>query len=321
MSVEVVAPGLATTVQGAPRVGLRHLGVATSGALDPWSSALANLLVGNDPDAAALELTLTGPTLRFERPACIALCGGGFDMDIDGESLASSRPVRVPAGALLRIGRAHHGARGYLAVRGGFAIEPVLGSASTDLRGGFGGQRGGLLRIGDRLTMIAAEGVYDRPRMARWWIDEAPDDRPYEDVATIRVLAGRDATLPDDALYANPWTVAAASNRQGLRLDGPMLQRADASERVSEPVAPGTIQLPPDGRPIVLLADAQTHGGYPRIGHAIRADWPWLAQRRPGERLRFVPCSRDEAIAAVVAQRQRLHRLALAIRSRGDLDG
>src|SRR5690606_31905829 len=143
-----------------------------------------------------------------------------------------------------------------------------------------------------------------------WWIDPAFDDRPPGGDPLVRILPGSDATTPADALFAQAWQVAPDSNRQGLRLQGAALEAADRGERVSEPVVPGTVQLPPDGQPIVLLADAQTHGGYPRIGHAIRADWPVLAQLRPGERLRFAPCTRAEAHRALCGQRQRLHRIA-----------
>ena len=152
-------------------------------------------------------------------------------------------------------------------------------------------------------------------RIAPWRIDPAPDlafDRP----AVLRVLAGADATTPASALFDRGWRVAPASDRQGLRLEGDTLGVADGHDRVSEPVAPGTIQLPPDGRPIVLLADAQTHGGYPRIGHVIAADRPRLAQLRPGEALRFAPCTAAQALQARREQAHRLARAAIAIASR-----
>jgi antagonist of KipI len=308
-----------TTLQDGGRHGLRHLGVGTAGAVDPWSHALANLLAGNPEDTATLEITLSGPLLRFDAPARIALCGARVDVRVDearGQSHAipMARPVDLPAGSLLQLGACREGARSYLAVEGGFAVPAVLGSAATDLRGGFGGMRGRALANGDVLP-LGKRRARDIGALhcASWWIDTAPDDDPFPN---IRVLPGVAATAPADALFATAWKVAAASDRQGLRLAGDALAAADARERISEPVFPGTVQLPPDGRPIVLLADAQTHGGYPRIAHAIRADWPKLAQLRPGDTLAFRPCTAPDARAAYAAQRHRLARLALAIAAR-----
>ncbi|WP_149196503.1 biotin-dependent carboxyltransferase family protein [Luteimonas suaedae] len=320
MSIEVLAPGLATTVQDDGRVGLRHLGIGSAGALDLYSHAVANLLAGNAADAATLEVALSGPRLRFRKPARIALCGAEIDAEVDGTAIPGWRPVQLPAGSTLVLGRCRKGARAYLAVAGGLALPDTLGSASTDLRGGFGGVHGRALAAGDVLE-LGAEGVpaVERLSIAPWWIDGTPD-LDLSVPSRIRVLAGGDATAPVDALFTGRWRVAAASNRQGLRLEGDALALADMHERISEPVAPGTVQLPPDGCPIVLLADAQTHGGYPRIGHAIRADRPRLAQLRPGDVLRFAPCTPAEAHAAACAQRQRLTRIALAIDSRRGAD-
>ena len=315
MSVHVLAPGLLTTVQDAGRPGLRHLGVALAGAADPWSHALANLLAGNAPGAPALEITLSGPTLRFDAAARIALCGARIAASADGHDIPPDRPVDLPRGSVLQLGACRDGARSYLAVRGGLAVPALLASHATDLRGGFGGVRGRALAAGDVLPIARRDADATRAvQVAAWWVEPAPTDDPR---APVRVLAGEAATAPPQALFAHAWRVAAASNRQGLRLEGPPLRAASARERTSEPVFPGTVQLPPDGLPIVLLADAQTHGGYPRIGHAIRADWPRLAQLRPGDTLRFAPCSHAEALRAARAQRQRLARLALAIRARG----
>ena len=315
MSVHVLAPGLLTTVQDAGRRGYRHLGVGSAGAADPWSHALANLLAGNRGDAATLEITLAGPTLRFDAAARIALCGAHVQARVGDAEIPGDRPVELPAGSMLKLGACRDGARTYLAVHGGFAVPILLGSAATDLRGGFGGMRGRALIAGDVLP-LAKRDASDAQVLctAHWWVDPAPDDNPFPE---IRVLAGETGTQPADSLFGRPWRVAASSNRQGLRLQGPALQAADARERISEPVFPGTVQLPPDGQPIVLLADAQTHGGYPRIGHAIRADWPKLAQLRPGDTLTFVRCGRAAALHAAAAQRHRLARLALAIAARG----
>lgn len=318
MSLQVLTPGLLTTLQDAGRDGWRHLGVGRAGALDAYSHAVANLLVGNPVDTVALEITLTGPRLRFGRAARIALCGAQIEAQVDGLAIPGWRPVELPAGSELVLGGCRTGVRSYLAIAGGLATTDLLGSAATDLRGGFGGFLGRALVAGDELPMAATEiPKVDHVHIAPWWIDPTPDlDFDLNAPATVRVLAGHDHTVPADALFAREWHVAAASNRQGLRLQGAPLQLECSDERISEPIAPGTIQLPPDGSPIVLLADAQTHGGYPRIGHAIVADRPRLAQLRPGDEVRFVPCSPMQARQLRSEQAQRLARIALAIEAR-----
>lgn len=318
MSIRVLTPGALTMVQDGGRDGSRALGVGRAGALDPFAHAVANLLVGNVVDAAALEITLAGPRLEFRSGARIAICGAQVDARIGDVAIPGWRPVAVPAGASLSVGACRDGARAYVAVAGGLVADIVLDSASTDLRGGFGGIAGRALQAGDRLAIGAGAGAgapVGDLHIARWWVDPSSE---YDAVAvtTVRVVAGRDALAPADGLSRREWRVAAASDRQGLRLHGEALQVADPGERISEPVAPGTVQLPPDGMPIVLLADAQTHGGYPRIGHAIRADWPRLAQLRPGDRLRFAPCTHAHAAQARREQAQRLARIALAIEAR-----
>lgn len=316
MSIRVLAPGLLTTIQDLGRHGSRHLGVGNAGALDAYSHSVANLLAGNPISAPTLEITLAGPRLAFESAAVIALCGAQIDASIDGIPMPGWRRVRVPAGALLQFGACRRGARAYLAVAGGFVVDTILGSASTDLRGGFGGLDGRALAAGDVLAMTGAT----RPNVieieiAPWWIDPSPD-LEFASPPLVRVLPANDRTSPADALFKTQWRVSSASNRQGLRLEGDALEIDDTRERISEPVAPGTLQLPPDGRPIVLLADAQTHGGYPRIGHAIRADWPALAQLRAGDAVHFVPCTAAAARGARQAQAQRLARIAVAVSAR-----
>ena len=314
--IEVLAPGFCTLPQDAGRPGLRRLGIATSGALDPWALALSNLLVGNATDAPGLEITLSGPRLRFHVAARIALCGATIEASVEGRDIPMARPVDLPAGCELRLGRCLDGARSYLAVAGALRLPQVLGSAGVDLRAGFDGLAGRRLQAGDRLPLDRQAEVA-RLHVPGWWIDTSFDDRPLPSPdRVVRVIPGPDATAGERSLHGPAWKVAPDSNRQGLRLQGPALALADPGERVSEPVAPGCVQLPPDGQPIVLLADAQTHGGYPRIGHAIRADWPLLAQLRPGDGVRFAPCTVAEARAALARQRQRLHRIALALEAR-----
>jgi antagonist of KipI len=311
MTVRLLASGLLTTVQDIGREGWRHLGVARCGVLDSVSATLANRLVGNSDDAAVLELTLQGPTLQLDEPARIAFCGAAVSAHFDTAqrasfALHSGRPIELPRG-ILRLGATHDGARAWLAFAGGIDVPQVLGSRSTDLRGGFGGLEGRALRAGDTLTLHAPPALEcAQPRMPAWWIDPAAEapGTPIRYVPASHPAAAR--------LSSRAWQVSSRSNRQGLRLEGEPLASAE-EEQISAAVAPGTVQLPPDGRPIVLLADAQTVGGYPRLGHVIAADLPRLAQLRPGEALRFQPCDPQTATRLACAARTRVARIALMI--------
>jgi biotin-dependent carboxylase-like uncharacterized protein len=316
MSVRVVTPGLLTTVQDLGRTGSRHMGVGRAGVLDAYSHTIANLLVGNRTDSATLEITLTGPRLHFGQAVRIAICGADIDAHVGKIAIPGWRPILLPAGSVLALGACRRGARAYLAVEGGgFVVPKVLDSASTDLRGGFGGFQGRALSAHDELDIgratIDAADVHITP----WWVDPTPE-LDFDAPVIIRVLPGSDATVPQDGMFAHQWRIANASDRQGLRLVGIPLQPAETAERISAPVVPGSIQLPADGRPIILLADAQTHGGYPVIGHVIRADWPRLAQLRPGDTLHFQTCTQKQAKQARLDQAQQLARLALAIADR-----
>jgi antagonist of KipI len=316
MTLTVLAGGLQTSVQDLGRFGYRHLGVGVSGALDGYSLRVANALVGNPPSSAALEITLAGPRLRFDRAARIAITGAEIDAHVEGAAIPGWRTIDLPQGCELFLGASRRGARAYLAVAGGIAVPMIMGSASTDVRGGFGGHEGRSLANGDRLRLGSSSVIQvATPEIASWWLDPETD-LDFSRAPSIRILPGRDFLRADTAIDAGSFQVSPQSNRQGLRLQGPALSLVDTRERLSEPVAPGTIQLPPDGQPIVLLAEAQTIGGYPRIGHVIAADLPRLAQLRPGDTLRFESVDATEARALTCAQRQRLARIGLAIEQR-----
>ena len=310
----VIAPGSLTTVQDRGRDSWRHLGVGRAGALDPASAALANRMVGNPSDAAVLEITLIGPTLELPQPARIALCGAAIDARFEDaqnrvHTIPGGRPVDLPAGRL-RLGAIRSGLRAWLAVAGGFDVPHVLGSRSTDLRGGFGGLQGRALRSDDALALGPQPALHPtQPQPPAWWIAL---DTAAANASPIRcVPAGDTAAVAKAAraLTTQDWRADPRSDRQGLRCSGvPII--AALQEQISAPVAPGTLQLPPDGQPIVLLADAQTVGGYPRLGHVIAVDLPRLAQLRAGDALRF------EAVTATTAaslRRKRDAELARAL--------
>lgn len=314
MNIRVLAPGPLTTVQDAGRDGWRHVGVARAGALDPEAAALANRLVGNADNAALLELTLLGPTLQLLRPTRLAIGGakvGAHFESKDGRQTAipSGRRVDLPTG-VLHLGALHDGLRAWVAFAGGIDVPVILGSRSTDLRGGFGGHEGRALQRGDQLSLIGPPFVKcATPTMSRWWVDAIDPDHE----ASVRFVAS--AHPAAHLLEGRHWRISPRSNRQGLRLEGDALPSA-GGEGVSAPVAPGTLQLPPDGQPIVLLADAQTVGGYQCLGYVIAADLPRLAQRRAGETLRFTSVDAGTAAALRLARRARYARLRYALADR-----
>ena len=296
--IELLRAGPLTTVQDIGRTAWPDRGISRCGALDDLALACGNLLVGNAPDAAALEFTLGPATLRFADERCIAVTGTDIDAQLDGQPLRPWWRHRVQAGQTLKIAAPRERMRSLLAVSGGIDVPPALGSRSTDLKAGFGGLGGRALRDGDRLP-LGPVGALPARRIGL---------RPPPWDATVRVLTGPEHDEFDaaslGAFWGSDWTLTPQSNRMGFRFAGPVLQRARGGELPSHGVLPGVIQVPPSGQPIVLLADAQTTGGYPKIGVVIRADLWKLAQLRLGAPLRFARCSRDEAIAAL-RQRQR----------------
>jgi biotin-dependent carboxylase-like uncharacterized protein len=317
MSIAVLKPGLLTTLQDRGRFGAAMLGVGRAGAMDDVAFRLANALVGNPQDAAALEITLNGPRLRFERAAIVALTGAEFGANVDARALAMWQPCEIAAGAVLDVGAARRGARGYLAVSGGFAVEPTLGSASTDVNAGLGGPDGRPLRAGDRLALNQSE-VW--PAGSQRW---SLDPRPWFDAdasAPVRLMRGThfDALDADSraALFATRLRIGKDSNRVGFRLEGSQLRLCAPLELVSEPLAIGTLQLPPGGEPIALMAEHPTIGGYPRIGHVAIVDLPLLAQRRPGDVVHFTEIDLDAAQTRYLERERELDVLIEAIRER-----
>ncbi|MFF5432623.1 biotin-dependent carboxyltransferase family protein [Streptomyces griseofuscus] len=278
----VVRPGMLTTVQDLGRPGYAHLGVPRSGALDPPAAALVNRLAGNGPDAAVLETTLDGCALRPRSTVTVAVGGAPCPVTVGGRPAAWGAPVVVPAGELLEVGAVSAGVRGYVAVRGGIAVEPVLGSRATDLLSGLGPAplaEGAVLPLG-------------RPAGAPARLDTAPQPGPPAELV-LRVAPGPRADWFTARgrydLTARAYRVSPASNRIGLRTEGPALERAREGELPSEGMVLGAVQVPPDGRPVVFLADHPTTGGYPVIAVVHPPDLPAAAQAPPGTPVRFVP--------------------------------
>lgn len=281
--LSVVDPGPLTTVQDRGRPGWAHLGVPRAGAVDRPAADLANRLVGNAPEAAVLETTLGGVTVRVSAAMAVSVTGAPASVEVDGRAVAFGEPVAVPAGATVRVGAATTGLRSYLAVAGGILVEPVLGSRSTDTLASIGPPR---LREGDELPVGAATG---RPAA----VDVPPVRRGARAgaVAELRVVPGPRVDWFDaDALRelaGAPYTVAAESNRIGLRLRGPVLARARTEELPSEGLVLGAVQVPASGQPLVFLNDHPTTGGYPVLGVVDPDDLPTCAQLRPGEQVRL----------------------------------
>jgi biotin-dependent carboxylase-like uncharacterized protein len=280
-ALAVVRAGALTTVQDRGRPGHAHLGVPRSGALDAPAAALGNRLVGNPVEAAVLETTLNGCALRPRSAVVVAVTGAPCPVTVDGRPAPWGAPVRVPAEALLDIGPARAGVRAYVALAGGVAVDPVLGSRSTDLLSGLGPPP---LTDGTVLPLGRPDGVHTR-------VDVVPHPGPPSELV-LRVTPGpRDDWFTASALRTlatGTYRVSSASNRIGLRTEGPSLERAVSGELPSEGMVLGAVQVPPDGRPVVFLADHPTTGGYPVIAVVRGADLPAAAQAVPGTPVRFM---------------------------------
>jgi antagonist of KipI len=306
--VTVTRPGLLTTVQDLGRWGHQAQGVPVAGPMDTYAHRLANLLVGNRAEAATLEVTLVGPELTVDAPVRAALAGATFDVSVNDVAVAADRPFEIPAGGRVRVGPRHAGARAYLAFAGGIATAPVLGSRSTHLVSHMGGIDGRALHQGDRFPLESPTGAPPAVKLA----SEACAYLPQSGRARLRVMFGpQDGWFTRHALEAlagDVFSVSARSNRMAFTLDGPALAVARSGEPLSEPVPFGAIQVPAGGAPLLLMADRQTAGGYLKIATVILADLPIAGQLAPGDLVSFAPCTRAEALTALIARERDLLR-------------
>jgi 5-oxoprolinase (ATP-hydrolysing) subunit C len=279
--LELLEPGLLTLVQGIPYRSQRHLGMPLAGPADPVASALANWLVGNDPDAAALE-TAYAPVKLLARAACIvAVQGAAVEIELDGKRHSTDRSVHLLAGQELTIPAPQGGCRSYIAINGGIAVAPVLGATSTYIPAKIGGLAGSVLAGGAIIPVHGGKPIAQRSMPDKFRL------RYGEDFLLRITLAPESDWIDPSSLSDQIWTIGRRADRIGLELEGSSLKLLRVDQLESSAVFPGTIQCPPSGLPFLLGPDAQTTGGYPRIAQVIRADRHLIGQLRPGARVRF----------------------------------
>jgi biotin-dependent carboxylase-like uncharacterized protein len=314
--IAVLQPGLFTTIQDEGRPGFRAFGMPVGGALDSRAYALANLLAGNGPGAAAVEMTLRGATFRFERDAYVALAGADMRPELDGASVETWSAFPVRPGSVLSFSGVADGCRTYLAVRGGIDVPLVLGSRSTYARAGVGGLAGRPLVRGDVLPVGAAPpGTAAPRRLAARFVPRRRRE------LSLRVLLGpQDDRFSREGLatfLGSVYTVTDRNDRMGYQLEGPAIRHADGPDIVSDGLLPGAVQVPGSGMPIVMMADCPTVGGYAKIAAVIGADLPELAQARRGDRVRFARCTLRQATGALRRERAALEAAAASLEEPG----
>lgn len=328
--LNIIKPGLLTTIQDSGRYGFQKDGVIVSGAMDLTALRIANLLVGNDEGDAALEITLLGPSIFFEEDHLIAITGADLSPTVSGKEINLARPVFVRKGNRLNFGNPKKGCRAYLAVAGGFSIPKIMGSYATYLRAGIGGLGGRALQSGDQIPCnkpsSSASGIIKdleatqitKPFVETPWYVAQPIVFPINrEEHTIRVVRGPEYDLFSESskglFRSEKFKIMPQSDRMGYRLQGPMLEQTEKTDFFSSAVTFGTIQVPPEGHPIVLLADHQTTGGYPRIAQVITADFSIVTQLPPGKEIRFKEVSLQEAQQLYMAQEQLIEQIKRAL--------
>ena len=323
MTLTVTRAGILASIQDLGRIGHRQFGVSAGGALDLHAMRIANFLVGNDESAAGLEITQGNVRIRFEDERIISWCGGDYEVRVASYSISSGHSALVLAGDELSISGPQQGCRGWLAISGGIAVPSVLGSRSTDLRGNFGGVNGRALRDGDALPLgknaVRTKGWMENLRTERIapWSAPKPWSQTIMTNPVLRVVRGTDwnrfNASAHHAVTSEAFTVLPDSDRMGVRLSGPELCRTDDLDLVSEAVAPGTMQVPPSSRPILLLGDCQTIGGYPKIAHVITVDLSIAAQFRAGDHVCFSEVSISDAHRLLVQREHELERFRIGL--------
>lgn len=289
MKMQILMPGMLTTVQDAGRFGYLKSGITSSGVMDDEAFASANAMLNNPDDAAVLEVSYFGPTILFAgepgEETVIAVTGADMETCLDGRPVDTSRPIGVREGQTLSLGYAKEGCRTYIAVSGGIDVPEVMGSRSTNLKCAIGGYHGRALKAGDMLELFEPLTDYEEVKDNRY---ERPD---YGKQLTLRVVMGPQEEYFSekgiDTFLSDTYSVTDASDRMGCRLEGAAIESVNGTDIVSDAIVPGAIQIPPNGKPIVLLRDRQTTGGYAKIATVVSGDLWKLAQAKPGDKVTF----------------------------------
>ena len=328
--IEILSPGLLTTIQDKGRAGWQHHGVSVSGAADLNSMQVANVLVGNDRDAPIIEFAMLAPTLSFSRDCVIASTGANFSLTVDDFPLPHGRPVKIFAGSILKGGHSSRGAYGYLSVSGIICVDKVMGSVATDTGSHFGGFSGRQLKVKDTVvirqyskSLTPFQNITSGsalPFVSTSWgvkdlfLAETPEETLLRFIPTKRWSELSDQSRK--IFLSNAYRVTTQSNRMGIRLLGKKIETEQLESQPSEPVVMGTIQVPPSGQPIILSVDRQTIGGYPSIGVVISTDRMNLVQVPPGNSFRFTETSLADAQIALIRANNAMEELVRTIENR-----
>ncbi|WP_175638667.1 5-oxoprolinase subunit C family protein [Metabacillus schmidteae] len=330
MTIKVTQPGILTTIQDMGRKGFQQYGVAVGGVMDEVAARISNLLVGNSEDEAVIELTVIGPSLLFEQEYLISICGADLSAKVDNIPVPLWRPVLVKKGSRLTFGRPKNGCRSYVAVAGGLDIPIIMNSRSTYIRGKIGGINGRALKKGDQLQPKEHRSL--EAQVLTEFLKRKEESAPFHCVnwmipphmrsinkknSDIRIIKGPQFTMfssaSQDRFLAEEYKVTPQSDRMGYRLSGAKLEVTSQHNLLSEAVPMGTIQVPNDGQPIVLMSDHQTIGGYPKIGYVISVDLPGLSQIMPGEYIKFMEVSVSEAQHLLLKRERAIKEIKIGI--------
>lgn len=325
MGIKVLQPGILATIQDLGRYGLQKFGVIVGGAMDSISLRIANLLVGNSEGEGALEVTLYGTTLLFETDELIAITGGNLQPTIDGKAAPMWRPLLIEKGSVLKFNTAISGCRAYVSFSGGIQVPKVMSSKSTYIRAGIGGFQGRKLQKNDVFELDRrselGEDLFKQLKKEPTYLSWSADYTSFvtfKKTQTIRFIRGSEYQHFDEEslkkFLSTPYTITTHSDRMGYRLEGDAIQLKEPFELLSEGVTFGTIQVPANGQPIILMADCQTTGGYPKIGQVISADLPSLAQMQANGRVYFKEVTLEEAQLALIHQERKRNELAFGLR-------